>query len=528
MIAPTLSRRTVYVLSASLALAAMAAPVAAQTINAVMHAPLRSLDPTIGAPYIVRDYGYMVYDTLVARDDANQVKPQMASWSVSADGKTYTFTLRPDLKWHDGTAVTAEDCVASIQRWAQYDKMGALMSELMTGIKAKDDRSFEMTFSMPTDIALRALSKASGVAPFMMKKSVIVEAGGKPVTSSIGSGPFRFVASEYKPGVQAVFEKNKDYVPRQEPASGLAGGKVVKVDRVKWISMPDAMTAVNALSSQEIDYIELLPHDLLPMVEGDSNLTATIYKKQSFQNLARLNFTLPPFDNEKIRSAALLAIGQRQVLEAQSSQQKLVRTCAAAFGCDSPYASSYGADRLVEPHPDQARALLKEAGYDNTPVVLLHATDVATTTPMGPVIAQQLRQAGFNVQMMALDWASITMRRGSRQPANAGGWNIFTTSNVLPEVGDPLGFAPAAGSGDKAWFGWPNVPAIEDVRGKMARTSDPKAIKSLAEELDHLIIDKAVYLPLGEISVVTAKRKALGGQVDAAVPVFWNMTKSGK
>jgi len=500
----------------------------AQTINAVMHAPLRALDPVISTAYILRNYGYMVYDTLLAQDASNAIQPQMASWKVSPDGKTYTFTLRDGLKWHDGTPVTAADCVASLQRWSKADKLGQLMASMLTEMKTTGDKSFDMTFNVPTDIALRALSKPSGVAPFMMQASAAAAPIGQPITSTIGSGPFKFNAAEYKPGVQAVFDKYTDYVPRSEPASGLAGGKVVKVDRVKWITMPDAMTAVTALMGGEVDFIEQTPHDLLPMLEGNADYTLSVYKKQGSQNLARLNFTQPPFDNLKIRQAALLALGQKPLLDAQVGNAKMYSTCAAVFGCGSTYASDTGKDKIIEAQPDKAKALLKEAGYDNTPIVLLHATDLINLSPMGPVFAQQLRNGGFNVQMLSMDWATVTARRASKAAPSAGGWNVFSTTNVLPDVADPLGFIGVAAGGDSAWFGWPNVPAIEEARGKMARTSDPAEAKKLAEEIQRQVIDQVVMIPMGEFTNVTSKRKVIGNQLDAAAPVFWNMTKSGK
>lgn len=101
-------------LSAMLATPALAAQ---KTITAVMHSDLRLLDPIITTAYIQRDYGYMVYDTLLAMDANFKIQPQMADWKVSDDKLTYTFTLRDGLKWHDGTPVTAEDCVASLKRW---------------------------------------------------------------------------------------------------------------------------------------------------------------------------------------------------------------------------------------------------------------------------------------------------------------------------------------------------------------------------------------------------------------------------
>ncbi|CAH2604563.1 ABC transporter substrate-binding protein [Rhodovastum atsumiense] len=513
--------------SAWLAASCLTTAKAETTVTAVMHAPLRALDPVISTAYIVRNYGYLVYDTLLARDSKGNVKPQMASWTVSPDGKTYTFTLRDGLAWHDGTPVTAEDCVASLGRWSKVDKLGQIMASLLTEMKPVDAKSFTMTFSVPTEIGLMALSKPSGVAPFMFPKAVAATPVSQAITSTIGSGPFRFVTAEYKPGVQASFVKNTAYVPRPEPADGLAGGKVVKIDKVVWTTMPDPMTAVNALLGGEIDMIEQVPHDLLPLVEGNPGFTTVVFRKQGSQNLARLNWTQPPFNNPKIREAALLALGQQPLLDAQvGSGSKYAETCPAVFGCGSRYASSYGADRTVKAQPAKAKALLKEAGYDGKPIVLLHATDLATLAPMGPVFAQQLRNAGFTVQMLSMDWASVVARRASKAPAAEGGWNVFSTTNVLPDVADPLGFIGVAAGGDSAWFGWPNVLEIEAARAKLARTADAAEATKIGQEIHKLVIDNVVMIPMGEFYSVTALSKKVAYQVDAEAPVFWAMSKS--
>ena len=525
-----LSRRLGYaaMTGAAVSFLSVSAP-QAQTITAVLHAPVRAVDPVISTAYIVRDYAYMVYDTVLALDADNKIQPQMAEgWTVSPDGKTYTFKLRDGLKWHDGAPVTAEDCVASLQRWMKVDKMGQMTASLLTEIKAVDAKSFSMSFSAATDIALRALSKPSGVAPFILPKRVAMTPPSEPIKETIGSGPFRFVAAEFRPGVQAVFEKNTDYVPRSEPASGLAGGKVVKVDRVKWVSMPDQMTAVNALLSGEIDYIEQTPPDLVVMVENNPDIKLEVFKKQSQQNLARMNFTQPPFNNLKVRQAALLALDQEDVLKAQIGNAKYYHTCPAVLGCGSQFESSTGADKLVKGQPEKAAQLLKEAGYDNTPVVLLHPTDVGSLAPMPPVIAQALRKAGFNVEIQAMDWQTVTVRRTSKEPPSKGGWNMFATTNVLPDVADPLGFIGVAANGEKAWFGWPDVPAIEDARAKLARTSDPAEQKKLAEVIQSQVIDQVVMIPLGEFDAVSSMRKRIAGMIDAPAPVFWNVTKTGK
>ena len=500
-----------------------------QTITVVMHVSLRSLDPIISTTEIVRDYGYMVYDTLLARDAKDQVQPQMVEkWSVSPDGKTYTFTLRDGLKWHDGAPVTADDCVASIQRWATQDKLGQVMANLMADMKALDAKTFTMTFKEPTDIVLRALSRPSNIPAFMMPKRVAQTPPGQPIKETIGSGPFRFINSEYRPGVQAVFEKFKDYVPRSEPASGLAGGKVVKVDRVKWVTMSDPMTAVNALLNNEIDLIEDVPGDLIPMLEHNPEITLQEHKERGSQNVARLNFTQPPFDNKLIRQAALRAIDQEAVLQAQVGNPKYYRVCASLYGCDSVYATDVDSDKFVKGDPVKAAAMLKAAKYDGTPVIILHPTDQPTSTAMPPVYAQALRKAGFVVQMQDMDWQTVTVRRTSKEPVSKGGWNIFSTMSPLSALADPVGSQTIAANGAGAWYGWPDVPEIEALRMKMARSGNLAEQKKIAVQIQQLAIDNVVVIPMGERSPVMATRKNVATDLSAPAPVFWDMTKSGK
>lgn len=499
----------------------------AQTVTAVMHAPLRAVDPVISTAYILRNYGYMVYDTLLARDSEGTPQPQMASWDVSDDGKIYTFTLRDGLTFHDGSPVTAEDAVASLSRWSQVDKTGQVMASLLSEMAVVDDKTFTLSFAEPTGIALIALSKPSGLAPFILPKAAAETPISEPITSTIGSGPFMFVEDAYRPGVSATFAKFEDYVPRDEASDGMAGGKVVKVDEVVWTTMPDPMTAMNALMSGEIDFVEQVPPDLLPVIEGNPDIETSVVRKQGSQNLARMNHTLPPFDNPKMREAVLLALGQQPLLDAQvGAGSPNGSACAAVFGCGSIYADDYRAEDIIEAHPEEAKAILEAEGYDGTPIMLMHATDLLMLNPQGPVIAQQLRNAGFEVEMMSMDWASVVARRASKAPLDEGGWNMFSTTNVLPDVGSPIGFIGVAAGGDSAWFGWPDVPEIEELRMKIAESADPEEQKSFAQQIDKLVIDNGVMVPMGEFYNTSAYSSALSGLVEAEAPVFWNVEKA--
>ena len=249
--------------------AAAAGPALAQTtLRVVMHSDLKILDPIWTTAYIVRNHGYMIYDTLLAQDEKGDVKPQMVEkYETAADKKSYTFTLREGLLWHDGKPVTSEDCIASIKRWAVKDSLGQKMMTFVNSIDAVDAKTFTIKLKEPTGLVLLGLSKPSSNVPFMMPKRVADTDPNKQIEDFIGSGPFVFVKDEWKPGDKTVYVKFDKYKPRSEPASGLAGGKIAKVDRVEWRAISDAQQAINALSKGEIDFVEAPSHDLLPHPE---------------------------------------------------------------------------------------------------------------------------------------------------------------------------------------------------------------------------------------------------------------------
>ena len=257
-------------LAAAAVLAAASGGAQAQgTLKVVMHSDLKIVDPIWTTAYITRNHGYMVYDTLFAMDEKGEIKPQMVEkYDQSADKLTFTFTLRDGLTWHDGAPVTAEDCVASIKRWAAKDATGQKMMTFVDSITVGDAKTFTIKLKEPTGLILSGLGKPSSNVPFMMPKRVAETDPNTQISDFTGSGPFVFKRDEWKPGDKAVYVKFDKYKPRAEPASGLAGGKVVKVDRVEWLAISDQQQAVNALLAGEIDYIEAPSHDLLPLLKA--------------------------------------------------------------------------------------------------------------------------------------------------------------------------------------------------------------------------------------------------------------------
>lgn len=500
-----------------------------KTITAVMHSDLRVIDPILTTAYITRDHGYMVYDTLVATDSNFKIEPQMADWKVSDDKLTYTFTLRDGLKWHDGTPVTAEDCVASLKRWAKVDGMGQKLMDFTASLEATDAKTITLKLKEPYGLVLDSIGKPSSRVAFMMPKRLAETPPDKPIPEQIGSGPFKFVQAEFQPGVKAVYVKNKDYVPRKEPASWTAGGKVVKVDRVEWVTMADAQTAMNALQSGDIDFVENPSFDTLSILEADKDIKVETLNKFGFQTLGRMNFLYPPFDNIKVRQAALLAINQKQVLDALVGNPKYYKTCVAFFICDTPFASEIGGETLAK-GGDMAAAkkALAESGYDGTPVVIMAPGDVTTLKAQPVVVAQQLRDAGCKVDLQATDWQTVVTRRASQKAPKDGGWNMFFTNWVSADVSNPIANLSIGGQGKNGgWFGWADDPKIEQLKDAFVRAPSLDEQKKIASDIQKEAYEQVIYIPLGQYQGPSAWRKSLTGVLDGpATPIFWNIDKS--
>jgi peptide/nickel transport system substrate-binding protein len=511
------------------AVPALASPLHAKTLTAVMHSDLRILDPIFTGAYITRDHGYMVYDTLLATDSSFRIQPQMADWKVSDDKLTYTFTLREGLKWHDGSPVTAEDCVASLRRWSKNETMGQTLMDFTASLEATDEKTITLKLKEPYALVLESIAKPSSKVPFMMPRRLAETPPDKQIPEQIGSGPFKFVKAEFQPGVKAVYEKNTDYVPRKEPPSWTAGAKVVKVDRVEWIAMPDAQTAVNALQAGDIDFLENVPFDLVKRLAANSDLKIETLDKLGFQTIGRMNFLYPPFDNVKVRRAALLALNQKDVLDALVGNPEFYRICGAVFGCDTPLATDLGSESLVKGNGmAEAKELLAESGYDGTPVVIMAPGDALVFKAQPIVAAQLLREAGFKVDLQATDWQTVVSRRASKKPPKEGGWNMLFTNFVIADVVDPVvNILLNAKGTNGAWFGWPEDARMEAMRDAFVRSSSRDEQKKIAADIQREVYDQVIYVPLGQWRGVAAWRKSLSGVLDGpATPVFWNIDKS--
>ncbi|MFD1343285.1 ABC transporter substrate-binding protein [Litorisediminicola beolgyonensis] len=498
-----------------------------KTITAVMHSGLRVLDPVITTAHITRNHGYMIYDVLTAVDADFKPQPQMADWEVSEDGLTYTFTLRDGLMFHDGAPVTGADVVASLQRWGKRDSGGQLIFDVTASLEAPDDKTVVWTLSEPFAPLMDVISKQSAVPPFIMPARVAETSPDETITEYVGSGPFVFNEEEYEPGVSVTYEKFDDYVPREGEPSWMAGGKVVNVDKVVWTTMPDNVTAINALTNGEIDYLEQVQIDLLPILEASPDVVVEMRDPLGYVTIGRPNHLHPPFDNKLVRQAALAALDQESMLATMQGDPEYYNVCGAIFGCATPLGDESGSEIVTGgADPEKAKALLEEAGYDGTPIVLMAPTDVVSLVNQPVVAAQALREAGFEVDLQSMDWQTVVQRRAQQLPPAEGGWNMFFTNWMVPEISDPLINVMVNGRGDDAWFGWPTDEEIEAMRSEFVAATDAETQKEIAVRIQEHVLDNVNYIMMGEYLIPQARSTKIENMIPSPVPVFWNMTKA--
>ena len=138
---------------------------------------------------------------------------------------------------------------------------------------------------------------------------------------------------------------------------------------------------------------------------------------------------------------------------------------------------------LVKPDFEKSKALLKEAGYDGTPVVLMQSTTLPVLTNMAPVTKALLEQGGFKVDMQSMDWQTLVARRAKKDPPDKGGWNVLITSTSGADSLDPLTYSFIGATCDKAWFGWPCDEQIQKLRDDFAKETDPVSLVRYAKVL---------------------------------------------
>lgn len=526
-----LTRRTMMALAGAAPALIVSRPArsADKVLKVVLAVDMRGIDPVFNTAAYAAYHGYLVYDQLFALDSRGKPQPQMVdAWEVSPDRKAWKFRLRSGLKFHDGSPVRANDATASILRWKDRDVVGKALFSAGAKVEAVDDLTFTLELSDSFGLVLDALAKPLSNALFVMPEAVARTPATAQISSAVGSGPFIFVKEEWRPGSKAVYVRNPDYAARPEKPDGLAGGKVAKVDRVEWLSMPDQNTAISALGAGEIDYLQNPAMDTYPVLKANPKVRFVTVDPTGSMIWIRPNHLQPPFDNPKARLALLHTIDQTAILQAIGAPAENTRPfCGSFFMCGTPMETRAGTAGLEKPDLEKAKALLKESGYDGRTVLFMQPSDLAANFNATVVVAEGMRKAGFKVEIQPLDWGTLSQRRNNKGPMDKGGWNLFITVATALDASTPLTNPYLATPCPNDVAGFPCDEELQRLRRSWWESTDEAERARLADQIQVRAYQVVPYINGGQWKQFTAVRTTVSGLGETTVPVFWEVVKEG-
>ena len=527
-----MKRRGLIMGAAALAGSGLATPRIARAqgskvLKFVPYVDLAILDPVANTNAVTRTHSFLVFDTLFGVDNAFRTQPQMAAgYVVDPEFRDWTISLRDGLRFHDNTPVLARDVVASLQRWGRRDVFGMSLMEVVDEISAPSDREIRFRLKAPFRLLPDALGKIAPNMPAIMPARLAATDPAKSVPEMIGSGPFRFLASERVPGARVVYEKFEGYVPRGDGEAGLSSGpKIVNVDRVEWLTMPEAATAAAALQSGEVDWLETPAPDLLDVLRRDKRLVVKTHDTTGQMAILRFNTLIPPFDNQALRRAVLRAVDQTEFMSAYANDPDLWRVNIGAFTGDTPMATKAGMQGLFgRTDVARAKAEIAASGYSGQRIVILGPSDHPVNSVMANVAADLFKRIGLNVDLQAMDAGTMFQRRNNKGPLDKGGWNVFPAAiNGLGQL-NPAESYLSRGNGLDAWYGWPTSDRVERLHTAYLQAGDLAERKSICDAMQVVVFEEAPFLPLGQVVSPTAYRREITGVADG-FPRFWGVSK---
>lgn len=491
-------------------------PVRGGTLRFAMIDTPPSLDAHILTATLSTTVSQHFLETLYTFNAGHEPVPHLArSAEVRDGGKLILIQLRQGVLFHNGKEMTSDDVVASLERWGKFGARAPALFSHVERVAADGKYGVRLQLKSPFAPWATLLAYANG-GPTIFPKEVMETATKQPIAPSgyIGTGPYRFV--EWKAGHEIILERFDKYAKRAEKGSGYAGERVAYFDRLVFVPVADPGTRVNGLKSGEYDYAEYIPGDLFEGLEKDASVATMIRKAAGF-GLLFFNQKEGLMTNPKLRQAMLAATNMEPVLSASVGPKKLWALNGALMSPGTTWYSKAGLEAYSPGSVAKAKALAAEAGYKGEPIRYMVTTSYADHYSASVVLAKQLKDAGFNVDLQIYDWATLVSRR-----AQPNLWDVFYTTHGF--VPDPILFTFMS----PVYPGWWNSPAKQQATAEFTATQDTAKRLAALEKLQTLVYQEVPVLRTGDTftyDIYTPKLQGIAPTTLLNFPSFWNVWK---
>src|SRR2546426_4000751 len=502
----------------ALCLAASVPDAAAQKKGGILKVGNLGEPPTLDAHWttatITEVLAQHIYEGLYSLDARSQPIPMLAEGmpAVSKDGLSYTFKLRQGIKFHNGKEMTSADVVASLNRWGAQSTYGKNLYARVAEVRAVDKYTVQMQVKEKTATVVISLAIPNNAAAIYPKEVIDKFKPAEKATEWIGTGPFKLV--EWKPDRHIKMARFDDYQPRKEAASGYGGRKVVHINELLWMPVPDAATRVAQMETGELDFADDLDLNAYERLKKTAGVQA-IVAKPYYWLVAVFNKKEGLMTNQKLRQAWQAALDIEPIMKmvAGGKSEFFRMDSSLAFVENAPWHTKIAGLPWNERNKDKARRLLKEAGYKGEPIRFMTTQEYKWMYDFALVTKQQLEEVGFVIDLQVMDWSTLGQRRV--QPKE---YEVFTTG--MGNFFDPTHHIYMGPN----WPGWTSDEEFLSLHAQLARETDPKKRYALWEQMTRTFYEKVPVARYGDLFGLRAMRKHVRGFSDKTErPRFWGV-----
>jgi peptide/nickel transport system substrate-binding protein len=442
-----------------------------------------------------------IYEGLYTLDGDNKPMPMLAEGmpTVSKDGLTYTFKLRQGIKFHNGKEVTADDVVASLNRWGKQATPGKGLYAQVAEVQATDKYTVRMQLKESSAIVLISLAGANNFAAIYPKEIAEKFAPNVKATEWVGTGPYKL--AEWKPDQYIKMVRFDDYKPRSEKASGYGGAKIAYVDEIRWIPVPDVATRVAQIETGELELADDLNLDAYDRLSKSKDARPVVAKPY-YWLVAVMNKKEGLMTNQKLRQAWQAALDLEPIMNnVAGGRKEFYRLDSSlAFQEISTWHTKLSGLPYNEKDKNKAKRLLQEAGYKGEPVRFMTTQEYKWMYDFALLSKQQLEDVGFKIDLQVVDWSTLVQRRNNPQA-----YDVFTTGiGTFLDPALPV-FLTCV------WPGWTCDADITKVREDLARETDHKKRLALWEKQTRLFYEKVPVVRYGDLHGLRAARNTVKG-----------------
>ena len=488
------------------ATAAGGTPKKGGTLKAAILGDPPAIDPVFTTATITSNVSSHLFEGLFARGADYGPKPMLAeTYDASADGLTHTFKLRKGVPFHNGKEMDSEDVQASMQRWLEIGARGAFVARRLDTMTTPDKYTLQMKFKEPTGALPLYLSR---VEMIVVPADVARNTGKDQFKDFVGTGPYKFVEWQHDRVIR--FARFDSYAARSDAADGWAGNKTAYIDEIQFIPVSEDAVRTDGVGTGEYHFSDPVPPDSFDSVKANPQLVPYVVKPY-YWYVTHFNKKQGPFTDVRMRQAVLKTLNCDPIARAGFGRPEFYRLDPGIASPETPWASQVGADVYNHPNLDEAKRLLKEAGYNGEPIRWMATKEYFWNYNQALPIKSQLEAVGMNVDLQVMDWATLVSRRSKPDQ-----YDVFITGHEA--YGHPL-IQPFL---DDKWPGFWSNAQKDKLVGDLIAETDPARAKALVDQLQGLIYSDVPFVKLEEGFLLRVGRKELQGYNNPADFYFWN------